>query len=305
MKLCTTTGGLESYTSSAAEAVRCFEGTGFQLLDFNFYRVRQNGSPFLSEEWEKWVQSICAAADRLGVSFVQAHSPDGNCMAGPEEREQLIFATNRCIHACALMGIQNLVVHPGTAEGVGYDQFLTENSAYFQALYPAMEEYGVNVLIENSAERNMPNRPFFFTGQEMKAFLDDMNHPLLHACWDTGHANMRGMDQYEGMTVLGEHLRAVHIQDNMGTEDEHLAPMMGTCDMDEILTALLDMGFSGPFTFEADNLLLKGGGWPHRRKVWREGGKLQSPSLELARKSIGLLYEIGKFLLSAYDCYEY
>lgn len=161
MKLCTTTGALESYTASAPETVRCFEGTGFRLLDFNFYRVRQKNSPFLSEEWKEWIQSICAAGDQLGVSFVQAHSPDGNCMADPEERKQLIFATNRCIHACALMGIPNLVVHPGTAEGAGYDRFLTENSAYFQALYPAMEEYGSTCSLKTAPNRICPTARSF------------------------------------------------------------------------------------------------------------------------------------------------
>ena len=45
--------------------------------------------------------------------------------------------------------------------------------------------------------------------------------------------------------------------------------------------------------------------WPIYRREWTRETRLANPPVELVRKAIGLLYEIGKTILSAYDVYEY
>ena len=310
MLLAATTLDFLPYTRSPAEAVRAFAGTGFRHLDYSFSSANRPGSPFLTDDWLREVDEAAEAAETLGFTFVQAHAPGYNPLNPAADHEHGMLAAVRSIEACGRLGIPNIVVHSGFSADMRYpadrEAYFTANRAFFERLFPAMERWNVRVLIENSAEKNMGDRFFFMTGAEMAVFLDRIGHPLLQACWDIGHANMRGANQYREICDLGGRLRAVHIQDNFGVYDEHFAPMMGTTDMDAVMQGLLAVRFPGPFTFEADNLLPAAHSWPHPR-MQTEGiseRPLAAPSLELRRKAEGLLYEIGKYILTAYDCFE-
>jgi sugar phosphate isomerase/epimerase len=186
------------------------------------------------------------------------------------------------------------------------EEFFRRNRDFYRSLLPAMEKWNVNVLVENSAEANMGDRYFFMTGEEMRAFADYFDHPLLHCNWDIGHANMRGTDQRMEILAMGDQLRGLHIQDNFGSFDEHIAPFMGTTDLDAVMQGLLEVGYKGYFTFETENMLLSYGRWPHARRAAPSvtERRLAAPPLALRRKAAALLFEIGRTILSAYDCFE-
>lgn len=304
MKIATTIGEVYAFTQTPAGAVCCYEGTGFQLLDYSFYDLLYPGSPFLGEDWHRQVEAAGEAADRLGFSFVQAHAPNYNPLNPNVDHTAGMLAAKRSIEACGKLGIPALVMHSGYTERLEYpydlEKYFQENLDFYRQLYPEMEKHNVSVLIENSAEGNMGKRCFFMTGAEMAEFLDAADHPLLKACWDIGHGHMRGADQYQEITALGEKLLAVHIQDNHGSRDEHTAPFFGTVDMDAVMRGLIDTGYKGYFTFEADCFLPYGG-----RAADAAAQPLCHPPLEVKRASLALLYQIGKSILSAYDCYEY
>ena len=318
MKLCTTTADLEFYAKTPAEAVRLFKDTGFKCLDLNFYRMSRPGSLLLVDNWQKCIEDVAVAAEEIGARFVQAHSPDGNPFAEGEEYDRFILSTIRSIEACGMLGIENIVVHSVIANfrtpRLGRQGYLDANKRFYETFFPVMEKTGVNVLIENTCEQNavMPydekpgmSEGLFYYAEDMLELIEYIDHPLLHACWDTGHAAMRKMNQYDALTKLGSHLRAVHIQDNFGEHDEHIAPFMGVMNMDEIMCGLIDAGFRGYFTFEASNLLRCMNAWPVYRREWTRETRLANPPKELMQKAVGFLYDIGKSILSAYDVYEY
>ena len=310
MKLATTIGDFSAYVSSPAEAVRLFEGTGFRHLDYSFYDVIHDNSPFLGERWMDEVEDALREAERLGFDFVQAHSPSYNPLDPKANHEAGMLATLRSIEACGRLGIRNIVVHTGIAADLRYpqdrDEYFRRNRDFYLSLAPAMEKWNVNVLAENSAEANMGGRYFPMTGAEMRDFADYVGHPLVHCNWDTGHANMRGTDQKDEIEAIGDHLRGVHIQDNFGAVDEHMAPFMGTLDIDSVMQGLLSIGYKGYFTFEADNMLLARTKWPHgrRRAPSVASRRLEIPTAALRQKAEELLFEIGRTILVAYDCFE-
>ena len=310
MKLASTTGEFHGYARTPADAVRFYEGTGFRHLDYNFYNVIHPESPSLGDRWLDEVEEAGREAERLGFDFIQAHSPNYNPFDPKADHEAGMLATIRSIEACGRLGIPNIVVHPGMTTELTYpdgrDGYFSRNRDFYRSLFPAMEKWNVNVLIENSAEANMGTRYFFMTGQEMRDFADYVDHPLLHCNWDIGHANMRGTDQREDILAMGGHLRGLHIQDNFGACDEHIAPFMGTTDMDAVMQGLLEVGYQGYFTFETENMLLSYGRWPHKRRQAPSvtERRLAVPPLDLRRKAAALLYEIGRSILFAYDCYE-
>ena len=310
MKLATTIGDFYAYASPPAEAVRLFEGTGFRHLDYSFYHVLRASSPFLGDRWMDQVEDAKREAERLGFDFVQAHSPNYNPLDPNADHEAGMLATLRSIEACGRLGIRNLVVHPGMAADLFYpkdrDEYFRRNREFYLSLAPALEKWNVNALAENSAEVNMGGRYFPMTGAEMRDFADYVGHPLVHCNWDTGHANIRGTDQKEDIEAMGAHLLAVHIQDNFGALDEHIAPFMGTLDIDSVMQGLLSVGYKGYFTFEADNMLLARTQWPHGRRHAPSvtERRLEAPTAALRQKAESLLFEIGKTILSAYGVFE-
>lgn len=310
MRLATTTADLAHYAGSVAETVPLFADTGFRYLDYSF-DVLYPGSPFLGDDWLRQVEAAGEAAAQWGLTFVQAHAPSSNSLSPTEDHQPALLATQRTIEACGRLGIPQIVVHSGGAPQFTYPR---DREAYYAAilpfyaqLFPFMEKYHVKVLIENGCGANQGDMFSFRTAADMRGFLDYAGHPLLGICWDTGHANLEpGMNPYAQLTALGSALTGLHIQDNDGIKDEHIAPFNGTCDLDSIMQGLLAIDYRGYFTMEACNFLRVENCWPNFRKSspLPAPARLQRPSPELARQSVALLYQIGKYILEQYNCFE-
>ena len=317
MKLATTTGDFAAYGTTPAEQIRCFEGTGFRHLDLNLYRSIYPGSPLLDARWDGLVSEAAETAAALGFDFCQAHAPCGKLHVPGEAFSVFLAATIRSIETCARLNIPAIVVHAqdigGYPSRANRRENLLRNRAFFACLMPVMEKTGVQVLVENSCDthaptrrenlRNMPS-----TAAELLELIEFIDHPLVHACWDTGHANIQGLDQYQSLVELGERLRGVHIADNYGDVDSHVAPFQGTTNLDAVMQGLIDSGYAGTFTFEAGNILRNGAAWPHDRREWSHQGqpvtRLMDVPLALKRQAVALLYQIGRHILATYGCLE-
>lgn len=303
MKLAATTSEFVEYRSCPQKAVRRFEGTKFKYLDFNFCESVYKGSSFVEEGWEKMIMETGEEAEKLGMTFCQAHAPcfdpDGPIADGLRG-EECVQYTIRAIEACAMLGIKNIVAHTGTHEGMTPKAFFEKNKRFYEKLAPAMEKTGVNVLTENLCGMF----GYLRTGIEIKEFLEYVNLPLLHACWDTGHGNLVMKEQYTAIKELGEDLYGLHIHDNLGDRDAHSQPFTGNCNFDAIMQGLLDIDYKGYFTFESTRLLIPG----RYRNQWEYQGKPAekaiNPPGELRYYAVQMEYEIGKYILSQYDCFE-
>ena len=305
MKLATTIADFRFYSKTKAEATALFEGTNFKYLDLSLYDPLD-----YFKDKNTVLKDVCDAADvaaKLGLKFVQAHAPDGEHFIPGEKRDALIHATAVCIECCAKIGIKNLVVHPAPLKDVPYSEFFKKNLEFLNAFLPVAEKYGVNILIENGPEQHAPFSFIFSSGADMKEFLEYADHPLIHAVWDTGHANMRKMDQYKSIITLGDDLYALHIADNAGERDEHMVPFTGSCNFDAIMQGLIDSDYKGYFTFES-TIIKPHNGWPVSRSNWTYNGetveKLLDAPLQIKQKAVALKYEIGKYILSQYNCFE-
>lgn len=301
MKLATTIGEMYAFTKTPSEAVRQYEGTGFRCLDYSFYNVAKNPSnPFMGEDWRDQILEAKAAAEELGFTFVQAHAPD--CALRGEGMERGLLATVRSIEACGMLGIRNMVIHSGFFPEYKYPQdaqaYFRANEPFMRALIPAMEQHGVSILFENTTAKHCRDGLYFpIHGQDLRDFVEFMDHPLFGAAWDVGHANMDGLDHEQEIMAMGNVLRAIHVHDNDGGRDQHLAPYVGCTDYDALMRGLLRSGYQGYFTFESDSFFKCG-------KRAGQGGPLSQPTLEIKRAAVSMLYLIGKTMLSAYDVYE-
>lgn len=298
MKLATTTGDFAKHFSTYREKAEAVCHAGFRYLDLDMYTIAENDPLLVADDWEEICRQLKDCADSFGATFVQAHSPGGNPLQKDSQYESLLNATLRSIAVCGKLGIPNIVVHAGMLPGIGKEEYFEKNKTFYEKLFPAMEKYQVNVLCENSTKANMGNMYYLFTGKDMLEFVQYVDHPLFHACWDTGHGNCEGK-QYQEITALGKELYALHINDNRGQHDEHLMPFFGTMDADEIMRALMDIDYRGYFTFEAGSVL-----HPSHFMPGGFAANTGSPLLFMQEHLEKLLYDTGVFLLKRYRCFE-
>lgn len=303
MKIATTTGDFKRFCKNDSERIEELYRAGFRYIDLSMYDFTPQ-SPYMSENWRDEVEKIRKTAERLGMKFVQAHSQGGNPLSEDKSHTDfLLAATVRSIEICEFLGIKNTVVHNGYMPKISKDEWFERNKAFYSELFPVMERCGVNVLCENSTKANMRDMYFINSGRDMLEFIRYVDHPQIHACWDTGHANCEG-GQYDDIITLGKELYAIHYNDNRGFSDEHILPFFGTLNHDEVMTALTDIGFDGYFTLECDSSLRFSDCWLGGRRKFEKSSHLAEPQLFMQRKIERLAYEAAEYILKGYSMLE-
>ncbi len=298
MKLATTTADFVRFTSTQTDAMAHIRAAGFRYGDYNFHtdRARRNG--IYGENCAAYFDAVNEAQAALGLTLVQAHAPMG---APLDDKDGSFLAdTLRCVDACGAWGIKNLVVHSGYLRGLSREETLERNKAFFLPLLSRAEKYGVNILCENFNKMCIDGLYWIDNATDLLAMVECVDHPLFHAIWDVGHANMQDMPQNEEIKRLGAHLRALHIQDNMGEEDNHLCPFLGTLNLDDVMHGLLDIGYNGYFTFEVGRFFNFG----DKRRPFAPDERLLDPPFELRAAFEKYLFTLGKTVLEKYGCFE-
>jgi sugar phosphate isomerase/epimerase len=204
------------------------------------------------------------------------------------------------VDACGAWGIPNLVVHSGYTPGLTVEETFAANKVFFDPILERAERYGVNILVENFNKMCVPGLYWIDNATDLLGLIEYVDHPLFHAVWDAGHANLQEMPQDEELRLLGSHVRAIHVQDNRGDTDSHLLPFLGTMSMDALMNGLLDIGYKGYFTFEVGGIFTPPG---HKRPYEKDTRLLHTP-LALKRAAETYMYELGKCVLEAYGCFE-
>lgn len=297
MKLATTTGDYSAYTDSAAVALSHIRKAGFRYADYNFGMDYAVGNGVYSGNHEAYFEEINKTADDLGIKLVQAHAPMGRPL---DDGGGLLVDTLRCVDACGAWGIPNIVVHSGYTKGISREETYARNKEFFMPLLERAEKYGVNILVENFNRMSIDGLYWIDNAPDLLGMIEYVDHPLFHAVWDVGHANMQEMPQDEALRMLGSHVRALHIQDNMGDKDTHLVPFVGTVNMDEIMCGLADIGYQGYFTFEVGRFFTPA----EKKHHYSRSQLLASAPIELRDAFERYLYELGKCILEKYNCFE-
>ena len=135
---------------------------------------------------------------------------------------------------------------------------------------------------------------------DLLEMIETVNHPLFHAVWDVGHANMQDMPQDEALRILGGHIRGLHVHDNMGDADTHLAPFLGTSSMDAVMSGLKDIGYDGYFTFEIGGFFTPA----DKKRPFARNTSLAAAPIELRDAFERYLWEMGKCILETYGSFE-
>ncbi|MBR5009581.1 MAG: sugar phosphate isomerase/epimerase [Clostridia bacterium] len=309
MKLSVSRSSVWNELGDEFDFYRSIRACGFRYVDYDMFSpMRTDDAPFLRDDWLKTASETREKMEKIGVRALIAHAPAGE-PANPDMTEKLLWRTQRSIEVCAVLGIKNLVYHPGGLMGMTQKDYLDFNTAYARRLLPTLEKTGVTLLLENVGRWDEPY--YCHDASEMADLIDAVDHPLYQACLDTGHLSLADGNQYETIMGLGKHLRGLHVQDNFGSlpvasttrmwrQDLHLPPLMGHIDFDEVMLALKQIGYTGAFNLEPESPRCGCLLYDDNQK----GLPLRHMTLDLALEYYSCVHDIAKHMLDTYGVFE-
>ena len=262
---------------SAYNMFRLCKEAGFTVVDY---------SP-AGETWEKQVNSLNNASEKVGLPIEQSHAPFNRYAKAPLEDYKVRL--DRAFEAAIRMHNKQIVVHGDDYRipaGGEYDaeQAMMEMYELWAPYVEKATSNGVAVAFETVFEDNRakdapPNR---FTSRlnELTGLIDRFDNPLVTCCWDSGHARLaftrEGMP--DAMRTLGSRITCTHIHDNYYNKDLHVLPFQGDIDWRVQMATMKEIGYKGNLTLE-----LVYGKWPE---------SMVEDFLHVAAKSGKLLIEM-------------
>lgn len=240
------------------ESIRRCAAVGFDAIDINLCDVTRPYYLLARDDWQDWVQAVAEAAKACGLPITQSHPPFYNALdesfAQRDEYEAMI---RRSIIASGMLGVNWIVMHPGTFPGDSLDfrESKRRNIEYFKPYLDLAAESGCGIAIENLADppvssRKRPAHVYGAGVVELCELVDAMGRDNAGICWDFGHANLMGADQPSALRFMGKRLKAVHVADNSGHFDDHIMPFAGKVDWASIMPVLREIDYTGDFTYE-------------------------------------------------------
>lgn len=241
---------------------------GFNGLDFNFCDLLDRIDWTDASTVDRLIAPWQRAASEAGMTWVQGHGPMFNLFSTSAAEER---AKNLCvpaIRAAGKLGVPWMVIHPdvfaGPFDTAHRRAILKGNADFFRSLLNECEKNRVGIAIENifdaAGRHGGRNCPRFFGAvpEELCELIDEINHPLIGACWDTGHARMMGHDSRTCLPALGKRLKVLHVQENDGRNDDHMFPFVNGRDgvnWQATIDGLRAIDYRGAFTYETHNAL--------------------------------------------------
>ncbi len=272
------------YDADPAKGFAALRDAGFSCADFSLNAYLLNTSLYRFERNDFFNQSVAGleeffkphkqGAQDAGVFINQMHMPYPNYIPGAD-KEFNDYLWNvvapKSMSICAYFGCPNIVIHGFKlsyylgSEEAEWEQ--TEKFLHFLA--PMAKEMGITVCIENlyeSVNGHMVEGPCC-DAKKAAERIDRINErygaEVLGFCFDTGHANLVGIDFEDFLITLQHRLKVLHIHDNDGAIDLHQIPYTFTKTRDNIpstnwegfIRGLQKIDFQGTLSFETAPVL--------------------------------------------------
>lgn len=234
---------------------------GFQVMDFCMCPMQRGETELNGDNWQELTYAVANEAAKRGVEFSQSHLPYPKAVSrrktafdeGCEKNEWFIRTTERCIEISAMLGVKWAVVHPVMYEMnncADPDRDVAYNHEIYDRYFELASKKGVGLAFENMADLDGKRRFGALPGELLAINESYGNDRYVGICWDFGHANRIVKNQEELLRKVLPRLRATHVDDNIGTEDLHMIPFLGTVNWKKLMPILREGGYSGDFNFE-------------------------------------------------------
>lgn len=252
-KLCVTSKILQKTETGDAipfeEALRFLKAAGFEEIDFGF-----DSKMLLQEDWISGFEKKLRLCEQMNVRVRYAHLPYN--YPKTEEKEawhDFYRASCRAMDLAHMAGTDCAAIHPRTTMTQAYDPEKEHGQAL--AFLTLFQEYaqkiGFPLALENMrGPGRSASGAICRYGMETEDVIRLADELGMGICWDTGHGNISGQDQYASLLKIGKRLKMVHINDNEGEDDVHLAPFLGKIDWPQVIKALKEIHYTGSLNLE-------------------------------------------------------
>ena len=240
------------------DSMKRLKKVGFDAVDLNISDAGKGFFRLADPDWRSWVDQVIDLSKELDLPITQAHAPFYNAIE-PESPKAAVWEPmiKRAIEASGKAGIPWIVMHPGTYPDDSYEfkESKRRNYEYFMPYLEMADKYGCGIAIENMAENLLktylrPSSVYCSRHVELVDLVHSFHCDNVGICWDFGHAHLMGLDQREALRYMGKRLKATHVADNSGYNDDHIMPFQGTIDWRKILPVLSEINYEGDLTFE-------------------------------------------------------
>jgi len=245
------------------------------LLNLDIYKQHLNG--FFSqsmEELEAFFLPQKRAAEAAGVRIHQMHMPYPIYVPQASSKvNRYLFdeVAPKSLRIAKFFDCRNIVVHGfKLRKYLGSEEAEWERTeAFLDAMAPLAIECGVTMCIENLYDglgSHLVEGPCCDAHKAAER-IDRMNEKygaeVLGFCFDSGHANLVGIDFEEFIETLGPRLKVLHLHDNDGLRDLHQIPYTfaktrentSSTDWEGMLRGLRAIHFNGTLNFETAPVL--------------------------------------------------
>lgn len=266
------------------EGFEMLRQAGFTCCDFSLngylkntdiYRANMNNFFDQSvEELELFFTAHKIAAKKNGICINQMHMPYPVFIPnGKDKLNDYMWneVAPKSMEICRFLECPNIVIH-----GFKLSRFWGTEEAEWQktrefldTILPMAKEYGITVCMENLYESvgghivEGPGCDVRKNVERIDRINAEYGAEVLGFCFDTGHANLIGMDFEKFITTLGSRLKVLHIHDNDGVGDLHQIPYTFTktrenkssTDWEGFVRGLRAVDYEGVLSFETAPVL--------------------------------------------------
>ena len=173
--------------------------------------------------------------------------PLDSCHLDESVRELTVSELKMCITTAGEFGIPVMVVHAGDEirNGGTAEEKLVLLRKSIAELLPIAQRSKVRMAFENLLEGSL-----FYCLEDLIKFVDEIDEENVGVCLDTGHLNLRGGNIADAVAEVGSKLYTLHVHDNDGSYDQHLAPFSGSIDWNGFVPSLKKIGYTGTVNLE-------------------------------------------------------
>ena len=255
------------------EGFRALKEAGFEAIEYAFettdisWEDMRAGKPsrlYVDDIFRPQAQAIKEAAEKYGIAIDQCHAPMPTYISGcPEGNVLLKKYTEKAIEFCGYCGVKNVIVHPCFDGSYRYPKLtradeLALNIEFYSSLIPILQKNNVVCCLENMFTQDWKSKKIFLACcsdmRDSVYYIDELNRiageERFGFCLDIGHLLLLGLDSKNAMETLGSRLKALHIHDNDGVNDLHIASYLGLTNWDRFLGGLRLAGYEGNLNFE-------------------------------------------------------
>jgi len=208
--------------------------------------IRAKSGHFDYED-DKKINLLAEKLKEFGIKAYSMHMPSRKVDISQEEEWDRVWSIREIEKAglaLSKLGGKILVVHPGGKIKGDRDKRVEKSLQSLEELLNFCEEWGLKLAVENTLPGKVGNKI-----EELINIVSKFNSSQVGICLDTGHINIKG-NPIEAIKKFGHKLIHLHIQDNLGQNDDHFLPGRGNINWEKLINLLKQIKYEGIFMFE-------------------------------------------------------